>query len=151
MLHDEKPPLDADTLAHFGVKGMHWGRRKAAPPTYFKTSKRNYSGGPKPTSSSRNVAPPKKHSKAKKILVGAALVGGAAAAAAILGRSGSNMVVTNATNHLDLGPAGARAAQSFTNHLDLGSSVVNSASYSHVLSTPLSSLNVQNLYDIARG
>lgn len=28
MIVDEKPPLDEDLLAHFGVKGMHWGARK---------------------------------------------------------------------------------------------------------------------------
>lgn len=27
---DVKPPLDAETLEHFGVKGMHWGVRSAA-------------------------------------------------------------------------------------------------------------------------
>jgi hypothetical protein len=28
VLHDDKPPLNEATLAHYGVKGMHWGVRK---------------------------------------------------------------------------------------------------------------------------
>ena len=57
MLIAEKPPLDEELLAHYGIKGMRWGRRKAELPV-----------APKP--------PRKKWSTKKKVAVGAAVVAG---------------------------------------------------------------------------
>lgn len=37
---EEKPPLDEDTLAHYGVKGMHWGVRKGDHPDVTRATNR---------------------------------------------------------------------------------------------------------------
>lgn len=41
MLHDEKPELNADTLEHFGVKGMRWGVRNKKTAGQIRTARRN--------------------------------------------------------------------------------------------------------------
>jgi len=66
--------LEEDDLAHFGVKGMRWGVRKA-----------DTSGGTQQKSGM---------STKKKVLIGTAVVAGVAATAAILARSGSVSVPT---------------------------------------------------------
>lgn len=69
----ESPPLRGVYLAHFGVKGMKWGRRKSS----FSNSS---------SSSSKKNEP--KMTNAKKFAIGTAVLGGAAVAAIILSRRG---------------------------------------------------------------
>lgn len=77
----ENPPLNDDLLAHFGIKGMRWGRRKKRPDEderkkIFKNADRN-----------------------RKIAVGIAVIGGAAAVALIMSKRGrtkvTDVLVTN--------------------------------------------------------
>lgn len=77
MITDEKPPLDEDLLMHFGVRGMHWGQRKARP-----------SGG-----SSGSSAPKQKMATGKKVAIGLGVAAvGASVAAYILSRQGNSRV-----------------------------------------------------------
>lgn len=73
MLVDEKPPLDEELLMHFGVKGMHWGQRKARP-----------SGG-----SGGSAAPKHKMSTKKKVALNVGLAAGAAVSIYLLAKYGS--------------------------------------------------------------
>ena len=77
----EKPPLDEDLLIHFGVKGMRWGRRKAAD-----------SGTSTEGSSTNNEG----MSTGKKVAIGAGLVLGAGAAAYVISKYGGSSVPTTA-------------------------------------------------------
>lgn len=69
MLHDHKPALDDALLAHYGIKGMKWGKRKQrTPEEQQRISARN--------------------KKVAKIAVGVTVAAGAVAVAVILSRNG---------------------------------------------------------------
>lgn len=84
MIIQEKPPLDEALLAHYGVKGMHWGIRKKR-----ETSDRQ-------TSSTAMVPAATKSEKktyfgltGKQIAIGATILVGVGVAAVVLKKSGA--------------------------------------------------------------
>lgn len=81
MLLDEKPPLDEDLLAHFGVKGMHWGQRK----------EKASSAKPKSAQAQMNARLARRRVIADRTTKGVLIVGGAAAAYMVF-RRGSTPV-----------------------------------------------------------
>lgn len=86
------PPLDAVYIAHFGVKGMKWGRRKTRPDEaqrkqIFKNAEQK-----------------------KKVIAGLAVVGGAVAVGVLLSKRGRNKVTDVAvTNYVQQRTARAQA------------------------------------------
>lgn len=113
MLVDEKPSLDEDLLAHYGIPGMKWGHRK---PDYIpvgRPSGVNY-GPQKMVRPAKNpsktaarpqyVQQPKARpaqkqgmSTGKKVAIGVGVVGGAAAAAYFLSKSGTRPMARSLT------------------------------------------------------
>lgn len=79
MLVEDKPPLDDELLAHFGIPGMKWGQRKGYIPV-------GRPGGARPAPQSQQS---QGHALMKKLAIGGGIVAGVAAGAYLLSKTGT--------------------------------------------------------------
>jgi hypothetical protein len=91
MIDTNKPPLEGVYLAHFGIRGMKWGQRKAEPSGGSSNGSTGGSTGSASGSSGQNQG----MSTKKKVAIGVGVVAGAAATAYLLNRFGGNQISKN--------------------------------------------------------